>query len=193
MKAYLELEGKLGPKPQPQSQLCISIPSHNNSLTRKTLVPKKAEKKRTARAPVKRRYKVRVIAQPLPSTPTSTSSMDPIPPAAHTPTVATSTVTTQMPMVKSVATSIPVTVYNLAQGKFEGIPYPTRRPPVEDNSLPPAVVHPNKGNNLKLYPMPKPSRSEKTPHGLTPYQPPQICLKPGQIGQFPLCKHPQLR
>ena len=33
-----------------------------------------------------------------------------------------------MPVAKSTAmavTTIPVTVYNLAQGKFEGIPYPT--------------------------------------------------------------------
>ena len=66
--------------------------------------------------------------QPLPSTPMPTSPMNPIPPAVLTPTVATSTATTQMPMVKSAATSIPVTVYNLAQGKFEGIPYPTGRP-----------------------------------------------------------------
>ena len=70
MKTYLELEGKLGPKPKPQPQLqpCTSTPSHNSSLTRKTLMPKKAEKKRRARTLVKRRYKVRVIAQPLPTT-----------------------------------------------------------------------------------------------------------------------------
>ena len=39
-------------------------------------------------------------------------------------------------------------------------------------------MHPNKGNNLKLYPMPQTSRSERTPHGLTLYQPPQICSRP---------------
>ena len=38
-----------------------------------------------------------------------------------------------MPVVKSVAMSILVTVYNLAQGKFKGIPYPTGRPQVEEN------------------------------------------------------------
>ena len=101
MKTYLELEGKLGPKPkpqsQPQSQPCTSTPSHNNSLMRKILVPKNAKKKRRVRAPVKRRYKVRVITKPLPTTSTSTLPMNPIPPAAPTPTVATSTATTKHP------------------------------------------------------------------------------------------------
>ena len=54
-------------------------------------------------------------------------------PAVPTPTVPTSTATTQMPVVKSVAMSILVTVYNLAQGKFEGMPYSTGRPQVEEN------------------------------------------------------------
>ena len=36
-------------------------------------------------------------------------------------------------MVKSAAMSILVTVYNLAQGKFEGISYPIGRPKVEEN------------------------------------------------------------
>ena len=51
----------------------------------------------------KRRYKVGVVAQPIPSTPTST---------APTPTVAT--VSTQTPIVRSTAESIPLTVYKLA-------------------------------------------------------------------------------
>ena len=72
---------------------------------------------------------MRVIAQPLPTTPTMCAPMNPIP----TPTVATCTASTQMPVVKFAATSIPVTVYNLEQGKFEGIPYPTGRPQVEEN------------------------------------------------------------
>ena len=38
-----------------------------------------------------------------------------------------------MQVVKLAATSMPVTVYNLVQGKFEGIPYPTGRPQVEEN------------------------------------------------------------
>ena len=53
--------------------------------------------------------------------------MNPILPAEPIPTVATSTATTQMPVTKSAATSIPVTVYNLAQGKFKGITNPTTR------------------------------------------------------------------
>ena len=133
MKTYLELEGKVGPKPRPQpqtqSQPCISTPSqNNNSLTRKTPRPKMANRRRT-RAPAKRRYKVMVIAKPLPTTPTMTMPLNSIP----APTVATSTASSQTPMMKFTATSIPVTVYNLAQGKFEGIPYPTRRPKVEEN------------------------------------------------------------
>ena len=95
MKTYLELEGKLGPKPKPKPQLQphTSTPSHDrNSSTRRTLVPKKAEKKRRARAPLKRRYKVRVTTQPMPDT--LTSLMNPIPHAGPTPTVATSTATT---------------------------------------------------------------------------------------------------
>ena len=81
-KTYLELEGKLGPKPRPQpqtpSQPCTSTPSQiNNSLTWKTPGPKMAEKKRRTRAPVKRRYKVRLIAQPLPTTPTLDCTHEP--------------------------------------------------------------------------------------------------------------------
>ena len=83
-------------------------------------MPKKAEKKKRAKAHVKRRFKVRVIAQPMPANPT--------PPAEPNHTVINTMVTTQMPVAKSAATaatSIPVTVCNLVQGKFEGIPYPT--------------------------------------------------------------------
>ena len=54
--------------------------------------------------------------------------VNPIP----TPTVPLSPASTQMPVVKSAGTSILVTVYNLTQGKFEGIPYPTGRPQVEE-------------------------------------------------------------
>ena len=49
-----------------------------------------------------------------------------------TPTEAMSTASTKMSVVKSAAMSILVTVYNLAQGKFEGILYPTGRPQVEE-------------------------------------------------------------
>ena len=57
-------------------------------------------------------------------------------PAEPTPTVATTTTTTQTPMTKSAATSIPVTVYNLAQGKFQGIPNLTTRVQGEGPSTP---------------------------------------------------------
>ena len=76
MKTYLELEGKLGPKPRPQPQTqsqpsTSTPPPNNNPMTRKAPGPKMNEKKRT-QVPAKRRYKVRVIAQPIPTTPTAT-------------------------------------------------------------------------------------------------------------------------
>ena len=127
------------PKPQPLLQPHTNTPFNNNSSTRNSLVPKKADKKRRARAPVKRRYKVRVIAQPLPTTPTvPVNSISAVP----TPTVATSTATTETPMVKSAARSIRVNVYNLAQGRFEGISYPTGRPQVEENPSAPSCNEP---------------------------------------------------
>ena len=64
--------------------------------------------------------------------------MNPILPVEPTPTVATSTATTQMPVVKSAVMSIAVTVYNLVQGKFERIPYPTGRPQLEENPSAPS-------------------------------------------------------
>ena len=99
-------------------------------MTRKTPGPKMNEKMRRIRVPAKRRYKVRVIAQPIPTIPTPTAPVN-LTPAVPTPTVATTS--TQMPMVKSAAVSIPVTVCNLAKGKFDGVPYPTERPQAEEN------------------------------------------------------------
>ena len=126
MKTYLELEGKLGIEPQPWLHTSTFLPDKNSS-PQKTLVPKKAERNKRAKAPVKRRFKVRVIAQPLPANPNL--SVNPILPTDPTPTVVSNTATTQMPVKKTAmtATSIPVTVYNLAQGKAKGIPCPTRK------------------------------------------------------------------
>ena len=58
MKTDLELEGKLGNKLHTYIFL-----SDKNSSPRKTPVPKKAKKKRRAKVPLKRRFKVRVITQ----------------------------------------------------------------------------------------------------------------------------------
>ena len=105
-------------------------------MTRKAPGPKMSEqKKRRTRVPTKRRYKVRVIAQPIPTTPTTPVNSTPTVPS---PTVATTS--TQMPMVKSTAMSILVMVYNLATGKFAEVPYPTGRPWNERN---PSVHSPN--------------------------------------------------
>ena len=41
--------------------------------------------------------------------------------------------------------------------------------------------------------MSKLSRSERTPHGLTPCQPPQTCLRPGQIGQVSPTEAPTVK
>ena len=146
MKTYLELEDKLSPKPrlQPQTQplLSTSAPSQSNTnfVTRKPLGPNMSEQKKTrTKVPTRRRYKVRVIAQPIPTTPM------PATPVNSTPTVPTSTVattSTQMPLVKSAATSILVMVYNLVKGKFDEVPYPTERPqenPFVHNSNPPPL------------------------------------------------------
>ena len=100
MKTYLELEGKLCPKPrlqtQTQSQPCTSTPPQNNNpITRKAPGPKMMEKKRRTRVPAKRRYKVRVIAHPLPTTPSTSVPVNSIP----TPTIAMSNGFTQKPIV----------------------------------------------------------------------------------------------
>ena len=107
MKAYLEMEGKLGT--QPQLQLHISTYSPDkSSLPQTTPVPKKAEKKKRTKAPIKRRFKVRVIVQPL--------SINPTMPIGPTPTTVTTMATsTQTSTVKPTATTasltpIPVTV-----------------------------------------------------------------------------------
>ena len=64
----------------------------------------------------KRRYKVRVLIQPTPSTPTPTTCG---------PMVAT--VSTQTPIVRSTAESVPVMVSKLAMGQFAEVPHPTTR------------------------------------------------------------------
>ena len=153
-------------------------------MTRKAPGPKMNENKKRTRVPAKRRYKVRVIAQLIPPTPTPTVPEN-LTPTVPTPTVATTS--TQMPMVNSTATSIPVMVYNLAKGKFDGVPYPTERSRLRKflQFTTPTIHH------LKLYPMPLPSNSERTPLGLAQSQPPLTYLKPRQNGQFPLHQHPQ--
>ena len=136
MKRYLELEGKLGPKPRPQPQIQLqptqpqptqlqsstnTHPQNNIPMTRKAPGPKTNDKKRRTML-AKRRYKVKVIAQPIPTTPTPTAQVK-----------STAPTPTQTPMVKSTAMSILITVCNLTKGKFSEIPYPTERPQNEGN------------------------------------------------------------
>ena len=78
--------------------------------------------------------------------------MHPILPAEPTPAVATTTAATQIPVIKSAGTSIPVNVYNLGQGKFEGIPYPSGRPQEEENPSSPSCNMPQKRQQLEATP-----------------------------------------
>ena len=142
MRTYLELEVRLGPKSrsQPQTQLQptqlqqihvqqnqqrLAQPS-TNPRVRKSPAPNVNDKRRKTMI-AKRRYKLRVLTQPTPSTPTST---------APAPTVAT--VSTQTLMVGSTAESILVTIHKLATGQFAEVPCPTIKsisdnpPPLED-------------------------------------------------------------
>ena len=88
------------------------------------------ENKRRTRVPAKRRCKVRMIAQPIPTTPTPTTTVNSTP-TVPTPPVSTSS--TNMPVEKSAAASIPVMVHNLAKEKFDEVPYPSEIPQVEEN------------------------------------------------------------
>ena len=124
----------------------------------------------------KRRYKVRVLTQPTPSTPIAT---------APTPMVVT--VSTQTPMVRSTVESILVTIHKLAMGQFSEVLHQTTRsindhpPPLED--IPSAPVRqgtpwPNAGSaseNLfktrKDWPIPPTSVPTTTPTIKTEEQP----------------------
>ena len=142
MTAYLELEGRLGPKskiqlqtqlqPTPlqqvhaqQNQQRPAKPSTNPRVRKSPACKVNDKRRKTVIA--KRRYKVRVLTQPTPSTPTLT---------APTPMVVT--VSTQTPMRRSTAESILVTIHKLATGQFAEVPCPTTRsisdnpPPLED-------------------------------------------------------------
>ena len=142
MTSYLELEGRFGAKSKTQPQIQLQptqsqdvymqqnqqrpVQPSTNPRVRKFPASKVNDKRRKTMI-AKRRYKVRVLTQPTPSTPTST---------VPTPTVAT--VSTQTPMVRSTAESIPVAIHKLAMGQFSEVPCPTTRyisenpPPLED-------------------------------------------------------------
>ena len=68
--------------------------------------------------------------------------MNPTLPAEPNPTVVNTMATTQVPVAKSAAmaaSSIPVNFYNLVQGKFEGISYPTGKPQEEEGPSTPQL------------------------------------------------------
>ena len=143
-----------GPNPRPScNQPSTSThPRNNIPIIRKTPGPKTNDKRKRTML-TKRRYKVRVIAQPTPTTPT---------PNAPIPTVATTS--TQMSVVRSATASILVMVYKLATGQLSEVPYPTGRPQNERN---PSVCNPAP-HHLKTYPRPQ---LEKASLGLTQGQP----------------------
>ena len=134
----------LMPNPVTTKYQCPS--PKNNPISRKAPGPKMNEKKRRTRVPAKRRYKVRVIAQPIPTNPTPTT---PVNSTLTVPTPTVATTSTQMPVVKSTATSILVMVYNLTIGKFDEVPYPSERsqasnnPFVHNSNPPPLEAIPN--------------------------------------------------
>ena len=104
-------------------------------MIRKTPGPKASDKqKKTMLA--NRKYKVRVLAQPVPMTPTA-----PVNSTVPAPTIATTS--TPMPVTRSTATFIPVTVCKLVTEQFAEVPYPTHRPqneghpPIQNSNPPP--------------------------------------------------------
>ena len=71
MKTYLELEGKLGPKFQPQPDQSKSIQPNTNAHVRKET---KATEKRKKISPTKK-YRVKVVARPEPTPKTSNTTV----------------------------------------------------------------------------------------------------------------------
>ena len=112
-------------------------------MIRKALGPKASEKRKKT-VLTKRKYKMRVLAQPVPTIPTT-----PVNSTAPAPTVATTS--TQMPVTRSATTSILVMVYKLVTGQFVEDPYLTPRPQNEGHSLTqtPTLCH------WKTYPVPQ--------------------------------------
>ena len=174
MKTYLELEGRLGTQPQLQPSINTYLPDKNPSPQKK-LVPKKAQKKKRKKAPVKRRFKVRVFVQPMPNNPTL--PMNPTLLTNPTPTAVTTKMTSTQMSVAGPATTtaktslIPVTVYNLAQGKFKEIPYPTRKSHEEEGPSAPSSNNPPVDQQSEAATTAMPCRMERTPHGQLPCQP----------------------
>ena len=107
---------------------------------------------------------MRILTQPTPSTPAST---------APVPTVVT--VSTQTPMVRSTAESIPVTIHKLAMGQFAEVPHPTTRS-ISDN--PPPI------ENIPKVPV------RQGAIGPMQVQHQRICLKPRWTGLFFLLQSP---
>ena len=143
MKTYLELEGRLGPKPRPLSkaQSTQNHPQQTQSQPVQPITNPRVRKAPTAKASNKRErmviadrgYKVRVLNQSVPTT-TAPS---------------TATTSTQMQTTGFPATDIPVKMNKLATGQFPEAPSPIARiqnggnpsvqnpPPLEDISKAP--------------------------------------------------------
>ena len=133
MKTYLELEGRFGPKPRPQSQTqstqnlpqqsqSRSVQPSTNPKVRKAPIPKTNDRRKST-VIAKRGYKVRVLDQPMPTTTAPT----------------TATASTQMQITGSATTAILVTEYKLATGQFAEASSPTAR---SQNGGHPSVQNP---------------------------------------------------
>ena len=91
-------------------------------MIRKAPEPKVSDKRKRILL-TKSRYKVRVLVQPIPTTPIPTAPVN-----STAPTSAVGTTSTQIPVTRPAAASIPVMIYKLATGQFAEVPYLTARP-----------------------------------------------------------------
>ena len=162
--------------------ICLAKALHHE----RTQYPRRLRRRKRDKAPIKRRFKVRVIVQPLPMN--LTLCFDPTPMVVTI--VATST---QMSAVKLTATTtsptpILVTVYNLVHSRIQEIPNPFMRFQGEkDSSI-------SNGDNPSKAQQPKATAAvtapQRTPHGQIPCQPLLTYLSQGHHGQFPQMKPP---
>ena len=141
MKTYLELEGKLGPKPRPYPQTKLqphtsAPPQNKNPLTRKAQDPKHLKRRGEPENLQKKKVQAEGNCQPLPTTPTTSVPVNPTP----TPKAATSNASTQISIVKSTATSILVMVYNLAKENWMEFPTQQKDPRLRKIYLKPGWI-----------------------------------------------------
>ena len=112
MKTYLELEGKLGPKFQPQSDQSRPTQPNTNSYVRKET---KTTEKRKKLIP-KKKFEVKVVARPKSKTSNTTAQ-----PPSTTPNAPTNS-ERQTPPQEGTSDSNPTPLENIPT--YTGIPWP---------------------------------------------------------------------